>query len=53
MVNEVEGAKIRKEWRAMDSSLKQFMQTNIAVGKETRQALRQQALNIQCGNLYV
>lgn len=53
MVNEIEGAKIRREWRAMDSSLKQFMQTNSAVSKETRQALRQQALNIKCGNLYV
>lgn len=53
MVNEIEGAKIRKEWRGMDSSLKQFMQANNGVSKETRQALRQQALNIQCGNLYV
>lgn len=53
MVNDIEGARMRKEWKTMNNSLKQFTQTSYTVGKETRQALRQQALNITCGNLYV
>jgi hypothetical protein len=52
MVNEVEGANMRREWANMDNSLRQHMNIKAAVGKETRQALRQQGLNITCGNLY-
>lgn len=53
MINEVEGANMRKEWSNVDSSLRQHMNTKAAVGKESKWALRHQNLNIHCGNLYV
>jgi hypothetical protein len=52
MINEVEGANMRREWDCVDSSLKQHMLTKALVGKESKYALRHQNLNIQCGNLY-
>ena len=52
-INDLEGSSMRKEWQTADQSVKQHMSTKTAVGKQTCEALRQQALNIQCGNLYV
>ena len=53
MVNEVEGARMRREWAGMEQSLRQFQHSHAQVSKQTSRDTRIQALNIQCGNLYV
>lgn len=51
-VNDLEGASIRKEWRAAEHATSTYMDTLRKVGKESCSATRQQSLNMLCGNLY-
>lgn len=44
---------MRREWNCADNALRQHMSTKAAVGKESKWSHRQQALNLQCGNLYI
>jgi hypothetical protein len=46
MVNDVEGANMRNEWKKMDESMNRYIQNYKNVGKENLAALRQQRVNL-------
>ncbi len=52
MVNEIEGANIRKEWKSMNDSMNHYCQSMAKVGRDMAKSTKYQTLNMECNKLY-